>query len=118
MIKAAAIGAGRRGASIHYPAIKRLKDVDLVAACDLDENLLREKADRFEIPHRFTDYKEMLQSVGHVDIVYTVTQPMHVARIALDCLERRKTRLYREAAGYEPRRGEADSRRPPRRTAG
>ena len=85
MIKAAAIGAGRRGTSIHYPAIKRLKGVDLVAACDLDKDLLREKADRFEIPQRFTDYKKMLQSVD-VDVVYAVTQPMHVARIALDCL--------------------------------
>ena len=85
MIKAATIGAGRRGASIHCPAIKRLKDVELVAACDLDEDLLREKAVQFEIPRQFTDYKEMLQSVD-IDVVYAVTQPMHVARIALDCL--------------------------------
>ncbi len=85
MIRAATIGAGRRATITHYPAIKRLKDVDLVAACDLDEDLLRENADRFEIPHRFTDYKEMFRSID-IDVVYAVTQPTHVARIALDCL--------------------------------
>ena len=85
MIRAATIGAGRRATITHYPAIKRLKEVDLVAACDLDEDLLRENADRFEIPQRFTDYNEMFRSVD-IDVVYAVTQPTHIARIALDCL--------------------------------
>ena len=85
MIRAATIGAGGRATRTHYPAIKRLKDVEVVAACDLDEDLLRENADRFEIPLRFTDYKEMLQSVD-IDLVYAITQPTHITRIAIDCL--------------------------------
>ena len=37
MLKAGFIGAGGRSQSAHYPSVARLDNVEMVAACELDE---------------------------------------------------------------------------------
>lgn len=58
-------GVGR----IHIEAYQALPaDVELVALCDANETRLQEVADRYRVPHRFTDYRELV-AAGLVEAV-------------------------------------------------
>jgi predicted dehydrogenase len=56
------IGAGGIAQGQHMPSYARLSDrVELVAVADVNELNARTAAERFHIPHVYTDYREMLQ---------------------------------------------------------
>jgi len=56
------IGAGGIAQGQHMPSYARLSDrVELVAVADVNESNARTAAERFHIPHVYTDYREMLQ---------------------------------------------------------
>ncbi len=81
------VGAGSRARLSHYPSVAELSDLaEMVAICDLDEELLNNTADQYDIEARFTDLHEMLGSV-ECDAVYCVTPPMHLEDVAMPCLE-------------------------------
>jgi len=86
MLKAGFIGAGPRGRGAHYPNVNRLDNVEMVAVCELDESLLNQTADRYGFPHRFTNYREMLESV-ELDVVYCVMHEKWLLEPAMACLE-------------------------------
>ena len=86
MIKVGVIGAGRRANQAHYPALARVPAAHLAAICDLDEQRLRETANRYGVRHRYTDYRAMLAEVD-LDAVYVIMAPQLVRPIVLDCLE-------------------------------
>jgi predicted dehydrogenase len=54
------IGAGRWAASAHLPGFARSPLAELVAICDLNRDLAAQRAREFNIPHVYTDYREML----------------------------------------------------------
>ena len=54
------IGAGRWAASAHLPGFARSPHSELIAICDLDHDLVQRRAKEFNIPHVYTDYREML----------------------------------------------------------
>ncbi len=85
MLKAGFIGAGGRAQSAHYPSLSRLDDVDLVAVCELDETLLAQVAQDYNIPNTFTDHRDMLAQMD-LDLVYCVMREKWVLEPALDCL--------------------------------
>lgn len=85
MLRAGFIGAGRRASSAHFPAVARLPEVRMVAVSDLDPVRLHQIADRYQIPSRFTDYREMLAACD-LDVVYIVLPPHLHRPVALDCL--------------------------------
>jgi len=86
MLRAGFIGAGGRGQSAHYPNVRRLKDeVEMVAVCELDENRLRQVAEKYGFRHTFTDHRRMLDTVD-LDIVYCVMHERWILKPALDCL--------------------------------
>lgn len=88
MLRASFIGAGRRAVSAHYPSVARLPEVQIVAACDLDPVRLQQVADQYQIPYRFTDYREMLATCA-LDVVYVILPPQLHRSIVLDCLAAR-----------------------------
>ncbi|MDX9754202.1 MAG: Gfo/Idh/MocA family oxidoreductase [bacterium] len=72
------IGAGGRGNS-HMRAIHDLKDeckVDLIAVCDTYRPRLNAAAERYEIPKRYMNHKELLAD-AEVDVV-SIATPDHV----------------------------------------
>jgi len=84
-VRVAFIGAGRLAGSVHYPSVAENPHARLVAVCDLDEDRLRETADRYNVPASYTGYREMLDREA-VDAVYVIMPPMSLHGIVMDCL--------------------------------
>lgn len=67
------IGAGF-GQIGHMPGFKECSDAELVAVCDKVPELAESAARKFDVPHVFTDYHEMLQ-MEQLDLVSVATPP-------------------------------------------
>jgi len=67
------IGAGF-GQVGHIPGFKACPDADVLAVCDKVPEIAEAAAQKFDIPHVFTDYHEMLQMEG-LDLVSVATPP-------------------------------------------
>jgi predicted dehydrogenase len=98
MLRAGFIGAGPRAQSAHYPNVHRLKNVEMVAICELDEARLNRTADQYGIPHRFTDHVRMLETMD-LDMVYCIMNERWLLRPALDCLQAGKHIFIEKPAG-------------------
>jgi predicted dehydrogenase len=83
--RVAIIGCGMI-ADQHADQLRYLPDCELVAACDTDELMARQLADRFGIPNVFTDPAEML-STAAVDSVHITTPAQSHFPLARLCLE-------------------------------
>jgi predicted dehydrogenase len=66
------IGSGGIAQSAHIPNYQKCKNVEVVACCDIVEATAKACAEKFNIPHYFTDYNEMLEKVD-LDIVSVCT---------------------------------------------
>jgi predicted dehydrogenase len=84
-MRLAVIGTGSM-AKGHVRAYKEMEDVQVVACCDLVEDRLEEFADKWEIPERFTDFREMLSQVKP-DGVSVVTPDAAHAEVTVGVLE-------------------------------
>lgn len=84
-LKIGIIGAGRIAEDRHICAIKSLvDDVSLTAVSDLNEKRLYEVAEKYQIPHLSTDYKDIF---AYVDSVVICTPNKFHADIAIAALE-------------------------------
>ncbi len=83
--RVAIIGCGMI-ADQHADQLRYLPDCELVAACDTDELMARQLADRFRIPQVFTDAAEMLRA-GGVDAVHIATPAQSHFALGRLCLE-------------------------------
>ena len=54
------IGTGIVGGAWHAHVYHNLTQAELVAVCDLDAGRAREIAERYRVPHVFTDYRDLL----------------------------------------------------------
>lgn len=70
-VRVAIIGTGSISA-LHMMAYKNLENVEVVAACDINQNRVEEYAKKYNIPHVFTDYNEMLK-MDEIDAVSVTT---------------------------------------------
>jgi len=83
----AVIGAGIFG-EMHLRAFKQLERdgrAELVAVADLNEDLLKERQKAYEIPHVFTDHREMLEKVSPDGVSVVTPDFLHKA-LAIDAL--------------------------------
>ena len=62
-VRVGLIGAGWWATYAHIPALLALESVEIVAVARRNPAKLASVADRYGIPRRFTDYREMLQTV-------------------------------------------------------
>jgi virulence factor len=83
--KVAVIGAGNLANAMHYPSLASFEDVEIVGACDLNEERLDATAAKFDIANRFHDYREMLERT-QPDAVYALMPPYHVFDVAMDVM--------------------------------
>lgn len=86
-VRVAVIGAGRMANQVHYPSLASFPDVELVAACDLDEARLHATADRYAIPGRYASYAKMVEQTAP-DAVYAIGQPHLMFDVWTWCLQR------------------------------
>lgn len=73
-VRVAFIGAGRQANWRHYPSVRSLPDVDLVAVCDRNPEKAEETARRWDIPRVYHDAATMLQEVNP-QAVYIIMGP-------------------------------------------
>jgi len=85
LIHVAILGCGKV-ADKHADAILRLPGVELVAACDREELMARQMAERYRIPRTFRDLGEMLAACQPTVVHITTPPQIHFA-LARQCLE-------------------------------
>ncbi|MGJ3237275.1 MAG: Gfo/Idh/MocA family protein [Anaerolineae bacterium] len=69
-LRVGVIGAGRWSASAHLPGYARSPLCEVVAICDMNEDLAKQRAQEFDIPHVYTDYQAMLarEDIDVIDV--------------------------------------------------
>lgn len=84
-MKYALIGCGRISPN-HIEAAKN-NELNFVAMCDINPDVMREKSDRFELEtvRKYTDYRELLEK-EKPELVAIATESGKHAAIALDCI--------------------------------
>lgn len=85
-VRVAVIGAGQMANRVHYPSLASLPDVNIVAACDLDEARLRQTAQRWGIGRCFAEYRDMIEACSP-DAVYAIGPPHVMYPVWLRCLD-------------------------------
>ena len=98
MLRTAFIGAGPRSQNAHYPNVNRLPEVEMVAACELDEARLHEVAVAYDFQYRYDDHRRMLDEVDP-DLVYCVMHERWLLQPALDCLNAGKNIFIEKPPG-------------------
>jgi predicted dehydrogenase len=69
------IGAGSIVAKKHLLALAEVPEIAVAALCRRDAEPLRMLSDRFRVPKRYTDYRDLLQDPG-IDAVLVATGPV------------------------------------------
>lgn len=76
-VRVAMVGAGGMANYVHYPSLASFDDVEIAGICDLDAGRLQATADRYEIEHRYSDYRRMVEEVTP-DAVYVIGPPQYM----------------------------------------
>jgi virulence factor len=71
---------------VHYPSLAEIEATDLRAISELDEGRLTDTADQYDVPGRYTNYRDMLERED-LDAVYVVMPPHLLHDIVVDCLQ-------------------------------
>ncbi|MCL2816293.1 MAG: Gfo/Idh/MocA family oxidoreductase, partial [Oscillospiraceae bacterium] len=90
-IKAAILGYGRNGSTMHADAIEKSAEFDLTAVCDIDENARNKAHERFNC-RVYENYHDMLER-EELDLVIIVTRSSQHCEMVCDCLEAGKNVL-------------------------
>ena len=85
-LKLGIIGCGRVAEERHFPALRHLPDVEVMAVSDTDENRMKRLADPLGIEHRWSDYRALLEDPD-VEAVGILTPTATHAEIGLAALE-------------------------------
>ncbi|PKM63325.1 MAG: oxidoreductase [Firmicutes bacterium HGW-Firmicutes-21] len=82
------IGCGGIAHGKHLPALKALKNVDMVAFCDIIESKAKETAKQYgtEKAAVYTDYKKLLEDKS-IDVVHVLTPNRSHSFISVDAME-------------------------------
>lgn len=76
-IKAGIIGLGRLGSRHARHLVKKIQDVDLIAACALDQDQLNWAKNELGITNTYTDYKKMIDQEPLDAIFIVAPTPFH-----------------------------------------
>src|SRR2546422_337547 len=85
MLKIAIVGCGKI-ADAHASQIHRIKGCEIVGACDREELMARQLAERFRIGRHFADLTALIHET-RPDVVHITTPPQSHFSIARRCLE-------------------------------
>jgi len=85
-LKIAVIGAGNI-AEKHLEVLRAFPDVDVSAICSRGHPRIDALAERFGIERKFSDYRQMLDTVS-ADAVFVLVSAMQIVPVAGECLRR------------------------------
>lgn len=66
------IGTGGIAVNQHMPSLAKQPDVKIAAVCDVNEEAAKRAAERFDVPHVFSDYTKLLE-MDDIDAVHVCT---------------------------------------------
>lgn len=86
-VKIGIIGCGGIANGKHMPSLSKLKDVEMVAFCDLEEEKAIKAKEQYGVPEAkvYTDYKELLKD-EEIEVVHVCTPNRSHAPISIDSL--------------------------------
>lgn len=84
-LKVAIIGCGLIAQERHIPAFNKIKNVDLIAACDINEDLAKEVAKKYKIPKVYSDTSEMFKNED-LDLVDICVPPQIHATVGIEAM--------------------------------
>jgi virulence factor len=73
-VKVGIVGLGGIAQLVHIPSLLSMDDVEITAACDINENLLRKVGLQYRLPSLYSDYAEMAEK-SDVEAVFVLTKP-------------------------------------------
>ena len=90
-LKIGVIGLGCIANAVHLPQILSSKDLELVAICDIDKDVLAQMKEKYDINEEycFTDYHDLI-NCNDVDVVDICTPNDCHYEIALECVNSKK----------------------------
>lgn len=91
-VKVAIIGLGGVAQLVHLPNLLKIKSVVIQSVAEIKTNRLNAIAEKFNIPERYKDYRELLAK-SDVDAVIVATPTALHKEIAIDCLNAKKDLL-------------------------
>ncbi len=71
------VGLGWIAQVVHLPVLKRLPEVELVAACDMDRRRGKMVAEKFEIPHFYENIQQMLAGEDISAVIVATSTDAH-----------------------------------------
>ena len=88
IVKVGIIGCGGIANGKHMPSLKRLKNIEMVAFCDIIEERAIKAKEKYGTPDAavYTDYKELLADAT-IDVVHVLTPNRWHSSITVDALE-------------------------------
>jgi predicted dehydrogenase len=92
------IGVGGVSGHVHLPGLQRTPQAEIVALCDSNQELLRQRAQEYHVSLLFTDYQELLQHPA-VDAVVIATPTLLHVPIALAAIAAGKHVLVEKQLG-------------------
>jgi predicted dehydrogenase len=84
-LKMGLVGCGGISQIAHLPALKKADNVELIAACDVAQDLVEMAARRYYIPEVYTDLREMLER-SDIDAVLVTAHHAFHAEISIECM--------------------------------
>ncbi len=81
-IKIGSVGLGRLGLRHAENIAARIENAELAALCDLNREMLDKTADRLNVKHRYTDFREMIRLEGLDAVVIVSPSALHTGQIA------------------------------------
>lgn len=73
-VNIAIVGAGNVANAVHIPTWKKISMANVVAVCDVNEELVKSVAKIWKIPHFYTDFTELLEKEDN-DVVIDICTP-------------------------------------------
>jgi predicted dehydrogenase len=83
------VGLGSIAQLVHLPNLSKANNALITAVAEIDKNRLNTIADKFSIPERYTNYKELLKKAD-IDAVIIATPTSTHKDVAIDCLKAKK----------------------------
>ncbi|MEM1990380.1 MAG: Gfo/Idh/MocA family oxidoreductase [Candidatus Bathyarchaeia archaeon] len=107
-VRVGVIGAGAHANFAHYPSLASMRDVEIVAISDLNEERLNKTADKYGVIGRYKDFREMIDK-ERLDAVYIIVPPHQLYDLAIFCLKKRLNVFVEKPPGitYEQNRNMA-----------
>jgi len=85
-VKIGVIGAGSHANHVHYPSLASMKEAEIAAICDINEERLGATAEKYGVEKRYSDYRDLLGK-EELDAVYVILPPHQLYDVVVDCLK-------------------------------